>query len=232
MKKTVCPPFNCDGMKRFIKECKKLNKILFERKDGFRDELNAVINKVYEKGGCLYWDREIYIDCNGDDEKMRALVTGGADVCFEPSDDPEEHPGVTVNYIRHNHNCMDEKDIQRLIEECWPRPFKYDGMLYIQSNRPWSPVFTAVCDGKSLFEEMVELLNGTGGTPMPNISKHPEKRDWLLIDDVPIGFFRGWGRLTGTGGGMALPEDVAVKVQDAFIDDCIAILTGKKKYSK
>ena len=78
--------------------CNKLNKLISEKKDGFIDNINAIINELYQKGGALYWDRQIYIDCNSDDERMRSLVTRTDKVEFEPSDDPTEHPGVVVRY--------------------------------------------------------------------------------------------------------------------------------------
>ena len=51
-------------------------------------------------GGGLYWDRDIFIDCNGEDERMRDLVRKSDKVFFEPSGDPGEHPGVVVRYKR------------------------------------------------------------------------------------------------------------------------------------
>lgn len=78
--------------------CKKLNKIIAEKKEGFIDELNKLIADLYEQGGEMYWDRDIFIDCNGDDERMRDLVRKTDSVQFEPSDDPVEHPGVVIRY--------------------------------------------------------------------------------------------------------------------------------------
>ena len=78
--------------------CKKLNKIIAEKKEGFIDELNKLIADLYEQGGEMYWDRDIFINCNGDDERMRDLVRKTNLVQFEPSDDPDEHPGVVIRY--------------------------------------------------------------------------------------------------------------------------------------
>ena len=78
--------------------CKNLNKLIDEKKDGFIDEVNAIIAKVYEDGGAMYWDREIFIDFNGDDEKMKDLVRKSNKVHFFQSDDPTEHKGVVVGY--------------------------------------------------------------------------------------------------------------------------------------
>jgi hypothetical protein len=78
--------------------CEKLNKLIDDKQDGFIDEVNAIIAKVYEDGGAMYWDREIFIDFNGDDEKMKDLVRKSNKVHFFPSDDPTEHKGVVVGY--------------------------------------------------------------------------------------------------------------------------------------
>lgn len=80
--------------------CRKLNKILSEKKEGFVDELNKLIADLYESGAQMYWDRDIFIDYNGDYEKMRELVKTTDKVKFEPSDDPTEHPGVVIRYKR------------------------------------------------------------------------------------------------------------------------------------
>lgn len=80
------------------KICEQLNKLIDEKKDGFIDEVNAIIAKLHEDGGDMYWDREIFIDCNGDDETMRDLVRKSNKVHFYPSDDYEEHKGVVVRY--------------------------------------------------------------------------------------------------------------------------------------
>ncbi len=78
--------------------CKEMNKIISENKSNRIDLLNEVMNKVYSDGGQLYWNRDVYIICNGDDKTMKDLVRYSDDVHFEPSDDPQEHPGVVVHY--------------------------------------------------------------------------------------------------------------------------------------
>lgn len=79
--------------------CNKLNKIISEKKDGFIDELNKLMyEQVFQKGWQLYWDREIFIDCNGNEKTMKDLVRKSDLVKFEPSDDPTEHPGVVIRY--------------------------------------------------------------------------------------------------------------------------------------
>ena len=46
----------------------------------------------------IHWDRELYIDCNGDYDKLRDMVANSDKVMFEPTDDPKEHPGVRITY--------------------------------------------------------------------------------------------------------------------------------------
>lgn len=107
------------------KICEQLNKLIDEKKDGFIDEVNAIIAKLHENGGDMYWDREIFIDCNGDDETMRDLVRKSNKVHFYPSDDYEEHKGVVVRYkkpkIAGNALCelcdgLKEEKIQQVYE--------------------------------------------------------------------------------------------------------------------
>ena len=46
----------------------------------------------------IHWDRELYIDCNGDYDKLRDMVVNSDKVMFEPTDDPKERPGVRITY--------------------------------------------------------------------------------------------------------------------------------------
>jgi len=56
------------------KACKKLNEAILKKEPGFPDIVNLTMNQIYREGGELYWDRDIFIDCNGEDEVMRDLV--------------------------------------------------------------------------------------------------------------------------------------------------------------
>lgn len=80
--------------------CKKLNTLIQNKKDGFINEVNTLIEELYDNGCAMYWDRKIFIDCNFNEKKMRDLVKSSDLVQFEPSDDPEEHPGVVIRYKR------------------------------------------------------------------------------------------------------------------------------------
>ncbi len=84
-----------DNMKVY---CDEMNKIIKENKEDRVARLNEIMCKVFKEGGDLYWDRELYIDCNGDDDKIKELVRTSDKVHFEPSDDPQEHLGVVVRY--------------------------------------------------------------------------------------------------------------------------------------
>lgn len=83
----------------FKSVCKKLNKILSERKKGFIDKINKIMEEeVFNKGGNLYFDRDVYMKCDCDDKKVKNYVRESRHIQFEPSDDPDEHPGVTVKF--------------------------------------------------------------------------------------------------------------------------------------
>ena len=78
--------------------CNKLNKLISEKKEGFIDEVNKIIYELYQKGGEMFWNREVWIDNNCDDKKCRDLVRYTDKVMFVPSDDEEGHPGVVIKY--------------------------------------------------------------------------------------------------------------------------------------
>ena len=78
--------------------CDRLNCLIDKKEEGFIDEVNEIIKEIYNLGGEMYWDRQIYIDCNFDDETMHDLVVSSDKVKFVPSDDEEEHPGIVIRY--------------------------------------------------------------------------------------------------------------------------------------
>lgn len=86
--------------KNYKSVCKKLNKILSERKEGYIDELNKIIDEeVWAEGGELYFDRDVYLSYDCDSEKVRSVVREKPEqVQFEPSEDLDEHPGITLRY--------------------------------------------------------------------------------------------------------------------------------------
>jgi len=71
--------------------CDKLNQLIEEKPEGFKDEMNKLVERVD-----MYFDREVYIECNGDYEKIREAVTKTDRFMFRPTEDPEEHPGITI----------------------------------------------------------------------------------------------------------------------------------------
>ncbi len=88
-------------MKTFKRTCNKLNKILDNRpenKSEFIDTINEIIDKeVFECNGGLYWNQELFIDCRADDVLCQKMIHTNK-VMFVPSDDPAEHPGITLTY--------------------------------------------------------------------------------------------------------------------------------------
>lgn len=85
-------------MDKMQKYCDELNEIIKNNQEDMVAKLNDVMYKVFQDGGNLYWHRDVFIDCNGNDDRMKKLVTTTDKVHFEPSDDPTEHPGVVVHY--------------------------------------------------------------------------------------------------------------------------------------
>ena len=86
---------------RFTKVCNELNKILDNRPESkidFIDTINDIIyKKVFQKGGDLYFNRQIWIECNCNEDCCRRLIHT-TKVMFKPTLDPVEHPGITMCY--------------------------------------------------------------------------------------------------------------------------------------
>ena len=106
--------------------------------------------------------------------------------------------------------------------DAWIGPFHYDGCGYIYDSEN-TMVFTFECPDdieedkmyKEISDKMVNALNGLEVEPINGI----EIQDGvdLYKDGKLIGYFRGWGHLTGTGA-MNLSSETATKLQDSFID--------------
>ena len=88
-------------MKTSESTCSKLNKILENRpenREEFIGKINEIIyNEVFQCGGGLYWSRELFIKCGTNDELCRKEIYTNK-VMFVPTDDPVEHPGITLAY--------------------------------------------------------------------------------------------------------------------------------------
>ena len=85
------------------KLCKQLNALIPIKSDKDKNKLNDLLGEMMQQtedgsNYAMYWDRELFIDCNCNDEKVREIVLHSGKVQFEPSEDPTEHPGVVVRY--------------------------------------------------------------------------------------------------------------------------------------
>ncbi len=81
--------------------CKQMNALIPIKEIEDVNKLNDLINEARSEvpGFNLYWDRELFIDCNGDDDRIRGVTLHSGKVQFEPNEDPVEHPGVVIRYI-------------------------------------------------------------------------------------------------------------------------------------
>lgn len=68
-------------------------------REAFKKNANHIVEQVIDAGGNLYMSRSCYIahrfsfdDCKKD------LLDHPYDYVFEVSDDPEEHPGIVINF--------------------------------------------------------------------------------------------------------------------------------------
>lgn len=71
--------------------CDKLNQLIEEKPEGFKDEMNKLVEDVV-----IYYDIDTYIAYNFNGEKIREAVTKTDNFMFRPTEDPEEHPGITI----------------------------------------------------------------------------------------------------------------------------------------
>ena len=106
----------------------------------------------------------------------------------------------------------------------WERPFELIGTYIFDKNGVM--VFTFDFSiSKETRQKVTSLLNDEGKEePFDFHIKHKSE---VWFNDIPIGFFRGWGHLTGVGGLHLNPAE-AQAVQDEFINDCMKKLTEKK----
>ena len=95
------------------KLCKKLNKLLPVKSPDDVNKINAWIYKEYLEyhkkhdeypKWDLYFDRELFINCGCDNDKVRSFSLHSGETMFYPSDDPDEHPGIVVRYKDTNRN--------------------------------------------------------------------------------------------------------------------------------
>ena len=108
--------------------------------------------------------------------------------------------------------------------EIWQRPFELAGNYIFDRNGVM--VFTFDFSiSEDTRKKVTSLLNDEGKEEP--LDFHIVDRSEVWFNDIPIGFFRGWGHLTGVGGLHLDPVD-AMNVQDEFIKDCMKKLTEKK----
>ena len=82
------------------KVCKDLNSHLPVKSKEDIDALNDITNKAFTEieNFNLYFDRDVFIDCGCDGEKVKDLVRKTDKVYFGVSDDIDEHPGAVIRY--------------------------------------------------------------------------------------------------------------------------------------
>ena len=113
-------------------------------------------------------------------------------------------------------------------KEVWIPPFVSEEYSWNITDSKHHMVFTALCEPE-VKDRIIKLLNE---------DKSTEKFDTayvdgckLVVDNQAVGLFRGWGRLIGVGG-LHLDAEVAAKLQDDFMLDCLEKLGKKFKLVK
>jgi hypothetical protein len=108
---------------------------------------------------------------------------------------------------------MDWKDI-------YQQPFLWDeyGHYVWSNNGTMTFTFDFSFDNTeklNIIGKIVEKLNGNNNIKFDNIFKLQDNIDFFYNDEFAF-CIRGWGKLTGTGGGLNLSTDEAMKIQDEF----------------
>ena len=108
--------------------------------------------------------------------------------------------------------------------DIWKRPFTYDDYGYVWSK---NTVMTFTVDMDMMEREeqnmhdfcnnMVAALNGDECKKYPGL--HIKDGCDLYKDNKLIGYFRGWGHLTG---GLGLSEEKAANLQDELINEVLS----------
>lgn len=73
---------------------------------------------------------------------------------------------------------------------------------------------------------IVEILNGTINNKLQDINLL-YKDGTIFCEEKEFIWIRGWGYLTGTGGGLGLLPELASKIQDEFGEFIVNKLNGK-----
>ena len=84
--------------------CRRLNDLIPCEDQKEIDEMSKLLEDVFDHNRepykfQMYWDREVFIRCGSTEKAENALIFSGK-LHFEPSDDPWEHPGITVHFNR------------------------------------------------------------------------------------------------------------------------------------
>ena len=76
--------------------------------------------------------------------------------------------------------------------------------------------------------KIVRILNGSKeAIKMPFVFSR--NKSTILINNKPLMWIRGWGKLTGTGGGLGLSSELAFKIQCDFGDFIVKELNDAVK---
>lgn len=94
--------------------------------------------------------------------------------------------------------------------------------------------FKNMFDGKEIMvvsketrQDILDLINGVKTGSVEGIVTYDEDQGTINIDDKPLLLIRGWGHLTGTGGGLGLDPQLAANLQDDFANHIVQKLSGK-----
>ena len=116
---------------------------------------------------------------------------------------------------------MDWKDVYQL-------PLRKDehGHYAFSKNGTMAITFNFNINDMKFMEKFVSIVNGEKENEKTAGQWRADGVD-IYCNDVPVCCVRGWGYLTGTGG-LHLPTEEAIKIQDGFVNYILGRLNNRK----
>lgn len=120
--------------------------------------------------------------------------------------------------------------MDRLFQKGYQPPFTCDrfGSHIWDANRNMAMQFVSFDIKKEMAESVIRCINNREGI-FEKVEYDPQS-GVISIDDVEVLLIRGWGYLTGAGG-LSLPDQEAISIQNDFADYVVEQLTLTPKES-
>ena len=116
---------------------------------------------------------------------------------------------------------MDWKDVYQ-----WPLRKDEYGHYAFSKNGTMAITFNFNINDMKFMEKFVAIVNGEKENEKTAGQWRADGVD-IYCNDIPVCCVRGWGYLTGVGG-LHLPIEEAIKIQDGFVNYILGRLNNRK----